>query len=161
MVRYGAMVTDRDFAVVQLTNLAWPPLLSLPTTRFRLLVAADVREVGDGAIAQFASAALNAEMVYFCAWGPDCERFHDIVDSVLVNDDKGARRYAGPRPEDIVMTTWHDDESLEEALDFLATCAVPTDGLTPDSSFRLVMCVDNPSWAATATQFLRSAEFFV
>jgi len=155
------MVAGRDFAVVELTSLIWPPSLSLPATRFRLLVAADMREAEDSAIAQFASAALSAGMVYFCAWGPECERFHDIVDSVLENDDKGARRYAGPRSDDVVMTTWHDDESLEEALDFFAICAVPTDGLTPDSNFRLVMCVDNPGWAATAAQFLRSAEFFV
>jgi hypothetical protein len=100
-------------------------------------------------------------MVYFCSWGSDCARFHDIVDDVLLGDDLSEQKFSGPKTGDVVMTTWHADETLEEALDFFTTCAVPTDGFAPDSDFRLVVCVGNPDWAAQATKFLRSAEFFV
>ena len=99
-------------------------------------------------------------MVYFCSWGRDCERFHDIVDGVIVEDDVTERKFRGPTADDVVMTTWHEHVSLEEALDFFATCAVPTDGLASDSGFRLVICVGNPDWAAAASRFLQSANFF-
>jgi hypothetical protein len=100
-------------------------------------------------------------MVYFCSWGPGCERFHDIVDELIAEDDVSERSFAGPTKNDVVMTTWHERDSLEEALDFFATCAVPADGLAPDSGFRLVICVDNPDWKATANRFLELAKFFV
>jgi len=151
----------KQFAVIQLAELQWPPALQLPSPRFRLLVAAHVEEVSTQIIADFAFAALSRGMVYFCSWGHGCERFHDIVDEVIVGDDIGERRFVGPRADDVVMTTWHERDNLEEALDFFATCAVPTDGLTPDSDFRLVICVNNSDWATAASRFLQSADFFV
>jgi hypothetical protein len=59
------------------------------------------------------------------------------------------------------MTTWHANETLEEALDFFAISAVPTEGFVAESDFRIVICVGNSDWAATANMFLQSAEFFV
>ncbi len=86
-------------------------------------------------------------MVCFCSWGRGSERFNDIVDEVIVGDDLTKQEFSGPSTSDVVMTTWHDDETLEETLDFLATCAVPIDGFTPDSHFRLVISVANQQWA--------------
>lgn len=111
-------------------------------------------------MSEFASAALSRGMVYFCAWGHDCERIHDIVDEVIAEDDHGEGRFVGPTPNDIVMTTWHNDETLEEALGFFTTSAVPTDGFAANSNFRLAICVGNPEWARTATRVLQSTEFF-
>jgi hypothetical protein len=56
---------------------------------------------------------------YFCSWGPDCERFHDIVDEVLMEDDVGEQKFAGPNSIDVIMTTWHAKDSLEDAIDIL------------------------------------------
>jgi len=97
-------------------------------------------------------------MVYFCVWGRGCERFHDIVDEIVVADELGNRKFAGPLGNDVVMTTWHDDESLEEALSFFTTCAVPTEGLADDSDFRLVICVGNSHWTDVAERLLQSAK---
>lgn len=155
------MELDKKFAVIEVSNLEWPTTLEVPSKRFRLLVAADVKSVNTLVISDFALAALKRGMVYFCSWGPGCERFHDIVDGVVVGDDGTGQEFSGPNRSDVVMTTWHDDETLEEALDYLATCAVPTDGFTPDSDFRLVISVANQQWAAQAQKFLESAKFFV
>jgi hypothetical protein len=46
------------------------------------------------------------------------------------------------------MTTWHANETLEEALDFFAISAVPTKGFVAESDFRIVICVRNSDWAA-------------
>ena len=155
------MELDKKFAVIEVSNLEWPTTLEVPSKRFRLLVAADVKSVNTLVISDFALAALKRGMVYFCSWGPGCERFHDIVDGVVVGDDGTGQEFSGPNRSDVVMTTWHDDETLEEALDFFATCAVPTDGFTPDSDFRLVISVANQQWAAQARKFLGSVKFFI
>lgn len=155
------MNADKQFTVIDLPDLNWPTSLKLPTKRFRLFVAADTLDTSVDSISEFAMAALKAGMVYCCAWGHGCERFHDIVDECITEDDIGARKFAGPTANDVVMTTWHDDDSLEEALDFFATCTVPTDGFLEDSGFRVVISVRHPEWAAAATHFLRAADFFI
>jgi len=154
------MAEQKRFAVIQLPELKWPASTPLQSGRFRLFVAANVSDISVDTISDFASAALSKGMVYFSAWGRDCERFHDIVDEVIVEDDLGERRFVGPTADDAVMTTWHEDKTLEEALDFFTTFAVPTDGFAANSSFRLVICVGNPDWAETATRVLQSTESF-
>jgi hypothetical protein len=139
--------------------LCWPTALELPSKRFRLFVAAEVSPISADVISEFAAAALNSGMVYFCAWGCDCERFHDIVDEAIVEDELGERWWAGPNADDTIMTTWHARDSLAEALDFFVTCAMPTAGFKADGSFRLVICVGNSDWAEIAKRFLDSAPF--
>jgi hypothetical protein len=126
-----------------------------------LLVAADTEGSTVDVISNFAEAALIRGMTYFCAWGAGCSRFHDIVDEVIVGDELGAQRFAPPGSEDVVMTTWHNDQSLEEALDFFTTCAFPTDGYAENSGYRVVICLANSEWASIARNFLRETDFFV
>jgi hypothetical protein len=149
----------KDFSVIELAELKWPTTLNMPTKRFRLFVAADVTELSADALADFGRAARRNGMVYFCAWGHDCEKFHDIVDEVIANDYAAERKFAGPTAKDAVMTTWHDNETLEEALDYFSTLARPTEGLVPNSSYRVAICVGNPAWAAKAKKCLESADF--
>jgi low affinity Fe/Cu permease len=154
------MADEKQFAVIQLPELKWPTSNPLPAGRFRLFVAADISDVSVHAISEFASAALSQGMVYFSAWGRDCERLHDIIDEVIVEDEIGEHRFVGPTANDVVMTTWHEDETLEEALDFFTTSAIPTNGFAVNSSFRLVICIGNPDWAETATRVLKSTASF-
>jgi len=111
-------------------------------------------------MSDFASAALSGGMVYFSAWGSGCGRFHDVVDEIVIEDELDKRRFVGPTAKDVVMTTWHEDESLEEALSFFTTSAVPTEGFADKSDFRLVICVGNPHWAQAADRLLQSAKSF-
>jgi hypothetical protein len=83
--------------------------------------------------------------------------FHDLVDELVNEDGLRDRRFAGPGPSDTIMTTWHDNESLEEALEFFRTCAIPTDGLLDNSDFGLVVCVNNEEWSTTALRVLHAA----
>src|ERR1041385_553830 len=110
------MAEQKPFTVVRLQDLSWPASLQLPNSRFRLFVAADSRDSSTDAISEFVLAALQRGMVYCCAGGPGCERFHDIVDEIVVEDGLSERRFVGPTTADVIMTTWHADESLEEAL---------------------------------------------
>ena len=154
------MTEGKDFAVITLARLEWPGSLAVRGPRFRLFVAADVTAVSADVLSKFSFDALNSGMVYFCAWGNGCERFHDIVDEILVEDDLAEKRFAGPNENDVVMTTWHDHDSPEDALDFFASCAVPTEGFMANSDFRLVMCCGDPQWAERAKAFLEAATVF-
>lgn len=150
-----------DFSVIEVSELSWPASLKLPTKQFRLLIAADTEGCTVDAISNFAEAALIRGMVYFCAWGAGCLRFHDIVDEVIVGDQLGQHRFTAPNSEDVVMTTWHDNQSLEEALEFFTTFAFPTDGYAENSGYRVVICLANSEWASAAKKFLRESDFFV
>lgn len=57
--------------------------------------------------------------LYCCVWGEACEAWHDEVDRANIRafDD-------GTIPDDqFVMTTWHDKETLSEALWFVGVAA--------------------------------------
>lgn len=86
-----------------------------------LLLAADTFRFSVDEMSDLASAALDADVAYVCTWGPDCERMHDAIDEVIairaVMENKTAEFH--------VMTTWHDDDTLADTLDFAFRSAMP------------------------------------
>jgi len=42
--------------------------------------------------------------------GPNCERVHDLIDEHVVGDGSDGTRF--------ILTSWHTDETLGEALEF-------------------------------------------
>jgi hypothetical protein len=151
------MATENKFCLVELAQLIWPTTLDILSRRFRLLVVADAVEIPTDILSQFGYAALKNGMVYFCAWGPGCERFHDIVDGVCVGDELGARLFVGPNSHDVIMTTWHPNDTLDDAVEYLINSACPTDGFTADSDFWIAICVNNSEWAATIRRLFGEA----
>ena len=63
-------MTETRSCVVPAKSLEWPVSLEIPSKRFRLFVAADVRDIDVQVLADFGEIALRKGMVYFCAWGP-------------------------------------------------------------------------------------------
>ena len=54
----------------------------------------------------------------------------------------------GPSPQDTVMTIWHENEEIQDALEFFLNDACPPEGLLPESDYWVAMCLTNPTWAA-------------
>lgn len=152
------MPTKNHSCVIECATLSWPSVLHIPSRRFRLFVAADAIGVTTDAISEFVHEALKRGMVYFCAWGPDCSRFHDIVDEIVVEDDLGERQFVGPNPHDQIMTTWHENDTLEEAVDFFFNFAFPTDGFEADSDSWIALCINNSEWAVSIRRKLGAGE---
>jgi hypothetical protein len=142
------MACEDHAVVIDLESLTWPSTLHIPRRRFRLFIAADVVYVPTGIISAFARSALSRGMVYFCAWGQGCERFHDIVDEVVVKDELEDRVYVGPTAKDTIMTTWHSEDTLAEALEFFLRFSHPTEGFERDSRYWVALSFNNPEWAA-------------
>jgi hypothetical protein len=94
---------------------------------------------------------LDQGMAYFCGWGPDCSRVHDVVDEEVVQRNLSE--------EADVMTTWHDDEDLDDALWF-AEFAVPSDDYIDTCRTVLAIVVDQAEWSARVEADLRDFEAF-
>jgi hypothetical protein len=99
-------------------------------------------------IGNIANWALAQGAVYLCAWGPDCERVHDIIDEVLVARNPDAT------DEDVIMTTWHDDETLEEALWFAVNSAYPAGVYEGTCETLLAITVGNKDWGSQIAKIL-------
>jgi hypothetical protein len=121
----------------------WPSSLDLPSQHFCLLIAGDARAVSQGALGRLAGQALAGGCVYLCAWGPDCERVHDCFDMKIIERD-----IAGDVPNALaVMTTWHEKETLDEAIDFLTEAAWPDDAHVSTCRSSVMAVVGNADWA--------------
>jgi hypothetical protein len=144
----GADIHGRDLYLLELRALEdWPRELDLGSEPFCLLVAADSRGEAPQAIATFASAALTAGCVFACAWGPGCELVHDTFDAIFNESN-----YSG---DPVVMTTWHENETLQQALTFLMRDAVPKDPWIASCRSSVVAVIGNDHWAAEVRRLVR------
>ena len=86
---------------------------------FVCFFAMDASKIQDELIYDLAQHMIRDRCVYFCTWGPDCERVHDIIDEAVVGDSPPDSVVQG------IMTTSHSDESLADALFYFFSCTVP------------------------------------
>jgi hypothetical protein len=115
--------TQRELLLVRVHESYAIEGLSVPGSKyFVALLAWHSESVPTKELARVARLLLDAGCVYFCCWGVGCERLHDSIDEeystdgLTVNDDAST-----------IMTTWHEDETLEEAAWFVAHTAHPDD----------------------------------
>ncbi|NGM49440.1 hypothetical protein G5B46_07470 [Caulobacter sp. 602-2] len=90
---------------------------------------------------------VDSGCLYAMTWGAGCEAWHDAIDDAFI-----AAHPAGlPDDDQLIMTTWHDDESLDEVADFAAHAAVHPSGDLADA---LVLHIaDRPHEAAVLATF--------
>jgi len=61
--------------------------------------------------ARITSDIVESRCQYALTFGHDCELWHDLIDETCVGD--------GTTDERFLMTTWHDDEPIDDVVDFL------------------------------------------
>lgn len=83
-----------------------------------------------------------------CAWGPASSGLDDLFDYATFLPELGE-----PLPFTL-MTTWHDDESLEEALWYAFHCATAPDDLKEQLE-SVVILVDSTSLAARCITWIQ------
>ena len=111
-----------------------------------LFIAADSVTASATELSVVARAILEHDVRYLCCWGPGCERLHDIFDNAEV------QRLLERAPERTLMTTWHADDSLPEALWFAVHAALPADW--PAERRVLAVTVADSGWSALIDQQL-------
>jgi hypothetical protein len=100
-----------------------PELEDFSPFRAVVIIEADVEAEWQAAISRWLA---DSGCLYMMAWGRDCSSWDISVDLANL-----AHFNYGDIPEDeFIMTTWHDDDPLEEVLWFAKTTAYhPTIGL--------------------------------
>jgi hypothetical protein len=146
-IQERSMPATRRHLVVKVQTLHWPIDIRLPRKRFRLLLVGDRLGNNRDGVLLFAKHAATSGMVYFCSWGTGCELVHDLVDEALVKEQLSGK-------DSVIMTTWHDKDTLEEVTEYFAWTTIPDDAYLEDSDFWLVICVDNDPAAEWVDGFL-------
>lgn len=114
-----------------------PTVLDSVSPHFLLFLALDATSIRDESLRRIARALIDRGMVYLCAWGGDCSRVHDMFDRERDPNEQEGRT---------VMTTWHDDEPIDEALWYFANNAHPDDEFEADCSDWVAISVRNEDW---------------
>ena len=108
---------------------------------FTCLCAMDATAFTAAELGEFCGRLLRFGCAYLCTWGPDCERVHDIMDQEVIGENP-PDTYVG-----CVMTTWHEKESLTEALEYFFDCTVPDSDFAPNGcDWALIISVGSPVW---------------
>jgi hypothetical protein len=141
-------LSNRDVFLMDIDSLVRPlPGLTLPSRYFSCLCVMDARSVSVDDVWDFSKHLLRAGCAYFCAWGPDCKRVHDIMDEIIVGDDPPRSSF-----EDI-MTTWHE-ESLTDALEFFFLWTAPHEAHISGCRSVLVITVGSPVWTQEIADYI-------
>ena len=144
---------DRDLYLAHVNRLSdWPAELAEPKSHFVVFLAMDAKGAGADEIAGLARKLVAQGMVYLCAWGPDCERVHDIFDEVRDEEESGE--------DAIVMTTWHADDDLDDALWDSLFNALPVDAFIDSCKAFVAVIVDHAEWADEVAAALSDVDQF-
>jgi hypothetical protein len=147
--RVGADQDGCELFVLDVSRLDQvPDDLAIGSRYFLCLLALDARGVGDDQVIRAAERLLRQGAVFVCSWGPDCERVHDLVDQV----DAGLNPNA--TDDSVVLTTWHSDEPLDEALWFLLNAASPAEDYVKECRAALIITMGSPAWSSAARSAL-------
>ena len=101
--------------------------LALPPGRKILLLVADGKQISNDDFHHLALQWLEAGVIYFCVWGPDCERLHDLFDEAYLEGSHTANYVNRRTDRPFIMTTWHSGWTLDEMLEFFLKSAFPAD----------------------------------
>jgi hypothetical protein len=114
-----------------------PASLESCSPHFILLLALDASSIEDERISTIAKALISRGLAGLSVWGPHCSRVHDLFD---------IERDPNETDERVVMTTWHDDEPLSEAVCYFDLCAYPSSDFERGCKDWVAIAVGNRRW---------------
>lgn len=113
-----------------------PRNLDLGSPNFGCFIAWDASHSTTAEVVSLIEPLIEAGCVYFCCWGPSCERVHDIIDE------------SDPYTDGVIMTTWHDSEPLEEALWFFLNVTWPDAKFENSFHASIAVTIGSEEWAS-------------
>lgn len=145
---YLAIIREEDVAAIS---------LDLPHEAFACLIVWDVDRSKLKQISALAKPLIRQGCAYMCAWGENCDLVDDMFDWAWM-DHIGVFEGARTNDEQTLMTTWHDEEPLDEALWFLLRGATPTEGFGRCDANVVILIDPSPGWEATIRDSLMDIE---
>ena len=125
--------------------------LEPPSPHFVLFLAADCRGIPGATLVDIASDLIERGASYVCCWGPDAVRLEHAFDEAGTLQDVASGRDPG---DDVLMTTSHEGESLEDALWFAAWSTYPTPRYQAGTQSLVAVAVANADWHRETASFL-------
>lgn len=131
-------ILNRELFLLSVDNISEVlPLPEKENDNFALLLLMDGRDKLVGDLGIIPQQLIEYGLVYLCTWGNDCERIHDIFTiQIEIENEK----------EIPIMTTWHDDESIDETLWFFLFNTFPDDKYFDTCKTAIVISVGNSEW---------------
>ena len=149
------VVTERELYMLEIPTLAdLPQALDTAGKYSVILTVSDATDFATGEVFRFARTLIDAGGVYFCPWGPGCDRIHDIIDEEWIGD--GFVTANSPPP----MTSLHNDDTLAEAVWFAIYSASPNDAYIDECRSVVAVCVRCPQWASEVREAFSDPERF-
>lgn len=122
MDRWEDVESGRDVFVITLANAEeWPDATPWSCEGFGLLVLTE--RVVD--VVPLATRAVARGVAVVCSWGPGCSMIEDAFDDAIVD------AHPNETENDVVLTTSHEGESLEEAIEFFLDVILPAKDRAP------------------------------
>ncbi|MDA7859047.1 hypothetical protein N9B05_04430 [Mariniblastus sp.] len=125
---------ERELTTITTRSLLGATASLTPCNHFVALLICDATTIGTQEITDFARSLIASGCSYFCCWGPDCERVHDIFDEEFVNDGTNT---------ETIMTTWHASETLEEFATFALLNTEPTQSFRATTNSTVAIVIDD------------------
>jgi hypothetical protein len=133
-----------------------PETIELGCQHFACFIAWDCESASVEEISSVVEPLMRAGAAYFCTWGSGCQRVHDIVDEL----DAYPFNSIGAPEGSVIMTSWHDDESLEEALHYFLTYTSPDEYFENTLKASLAISIGSDKWPSVIHDALRNTEVF-
>ena len=152
-IRLIGETSDRRLYLAQLARLEdWPTQVEEPARPFVVFTAFDATSLTDDELISFARLLLEQGCVYACSGGA---RRRARARRLLITLRSPPSEQASPyvAEDDVVMTTWHDDESLDDALWFAVFSAYPAYG-----ELTGVLAISGQTWAGEIESRFGDAE---
>jgi len=147
--------TERELLLIEAESADQFLHQSLPTPHFVSLVAWDIEGESEDVLESIARSLLANGCAYVCCWGRGCERLHDAADRVDMEPGVGA-------PEGyVVMTTWHDQEPLSEAIWFSLTSTSPDEYAESTLHAVLGVAIGNAKYAEEIRAAFKAPRNFI
>jgi hypothetical protein len=110
---------------------------------FVVLLVEKIDNIDNKKVNSFITKLLDYGMVWLCTWGKNCELIHDITDEIYSNLDNSIKYIKDEHSDDTIMTTWHNDEKLENVLWFSLNLTIPTDGFIENTKNIIIIVINN------------------
>lgn len=150
-------VSRRDLFLLRVAHPADLAPITRSLGHFVCLLIWDASTVAVDVVATVAERLLGSGCVYVCAWGDGCGRVHDIFDEVIVGDGT----QVGTEGAIHVMTSWHENETLDSAIWFFLRSADPDEHIREEchSAVAIVIGGDADRSAAVGRALRDPVEF--
>lgn len=136
---YITKCEDRPYSFV-------PPPVS---DAYALLIAVTANDITAEEQSVISDMIIASGARYVAAWGHKCSAWDDSIDQAYIETDPNF----SPPDDRFVMTTWHENETIEDAFEFLWMCG------TIDDKYPVSVCAFIIGAAETIEQrILKHAE---